>query len=407
MDAAIPVARSLRVALVHDWLVTYAGAERVLEQLVHLLPHADLFAVVDFLGDDQRAFIQGKRARTTFIQRLPGAHRRYRSYLPLMPLAIEQLDLSKYDLIISNSYAVAKGVITGPDQLHIAYIQSPIRYAWDLTHQYLDQSGLAAGPRSWLARIILHYIRLWDYRTGSGPDRLYGNSGYIARRIRKVYGRRDVGVLYPPVDIEAFDLHTSKEEFYLTASRMVPYKRIDLLVDAFAEMPQRTLAVIGDGPEFDRVRSRATPNVKLLGYQPHAVLKEYMQRARAFLFAAEEDFGIVPIEAMACGTPVIAFGRGGIRETVVPGQTGLFFDEQSADSVRAAVEKFEQIRVFDPETCRRQAERFSVPRFRSEMRQIVEDGLADHGFIRRTNIPNRLELLRAAEIAPEFEESFR
>jgi hypothetical protein len=216
-----------RVAIVHDWLVVWGGAEVVLRELIALFPDCDLFSVVDFLTDEQRAQIFGKRAKTTFIQKLPFAKTKYRGYLPLMPFAIEQLDLSDYDLVISNSYAVAKGVITGPDQLHICYCCSPIRYAWDLQHQYLQQTGLTKGLKSLMARLILHYIRLWDVRTAYGVDHFVAISNYISRRIRKVY-RRDCNVIYPPVDIALFPLVAAKEDFYFTASRMVPYKRVDL-----------------------------------------------------------------------------------------------------------------------------------------------------------------------------------
>ncbi|MCA3826671.1 MAG: glycosyltransferase, partial [Burkholderia sp.] len=221
--------RALRVAIVHDWLVTYAGAERVLEQIVACFPDADLFSLVDFLDD--RAFVRGKPVTTSFIQKLPFARTKYRSYLPLMPLAIEQLDVSEYDLVISSSHAVAKGVLTGPDQVHISYVHSPIRYAWDLQHQYLEQSNLTHGPKSLLARMILHYIRNWDTRTANAVDGFVANSAFIARRIKKVY-HRDAAVIFPPVDVDAFSLNAEKEDFYLTASRMVPYKKIDLLVEA-------------------------------------------------------------------------------------------------------------------------------------------------------------------------------
>ncbi|KGW44734.1 glycosyl transferases group 1 family protein [Burkholderia pseudomallei MSHR684] len=258
-------ARPLRVAIVHDWLVTYAGAERVLEQIVACFPDADLFGLVDFLDD--RTFLRGKPVTTSFIQRLPYARTKYRSYLPLMPLAIEQLDVSGYDLVISSSHAVAKGILTGPDQVHVSYVHSPIRYAWDLQHQYLEQSQLTRGVKSALARLILHYIRNWDVRTSNSVDCFVANSAFIARRIRKVY-QRDAAVVFPPVDVDAFALSTRKEDFYLTASRMVPYKKIDLIVDAFAQMPGRRLVVIGDGPDMRKIRAKAAPNVEIMGYQP-------------------------------------------------------------------------------------------------------------------------------------------
>ncbi len=360
----------MRLALVHDWFTVYAGAERVVEQILRLFPQADVYALVDFLKEEERGFLQGKRAQVSFIQRLPRARQRYRTYLPLMPLAIEQFDLRGYDLVISSSHAVAKGVITGPDQLHICYCHSPMRYAWDLQHQYLKESGLERGTKSWIARALLHYLRLWDSRTANGVDVFIANSRYIARRILKVY-RREAEVIYPPVDVEAFTLRQDKEDFYLTASRMVPYKRIDLIVEAFSQMPDRRLVVIGDGPEMPKVRAKAGPNVTLLGYQPFEVLRDYMQRAKAFVFAAEEDFGIVPVEAQACGTPVIAFGKGGVVETVVAGETGIFFQDQSVPSLIKAVEEFEKL-SFDPLRVRKNAERFSSERFRREFAALIE-----------------------------------
>ena len=357
-----------RVAVVHEWLVTYAGSERVLREILVLFPDADLFAVVDFLPDEDRIKLLGKRAKTTFVQRLPFASRCYRSYLPLMPIAIEQLDLSAYDVIISSSHAVAKGVLTGPDQLHICYCHTPIRYAWDLQHQYLHDAGMAWGIKSVFARMVLHYIRLWDARTANGVDQFIANSTYVARRIKKVYGR-DAKVIHPPVDLETFTMRAVKEDFYLTASRMVPYKRIDLIVEAFSSMPDRKLVVIGDGPEMPRIRRLAGPNVSFLGYQETAVLKDHLQRARAFVFAAEEDFGIVPLEAQACGTPVIAFGRGGALETVVgwgTKPTGVFFHSQTVPSLLDAIRQFETL-LIKPETCRAWAENFSTAAFREAL----------------------------------------
>jgi len=361
--------RAPRVAVVHDWLVTYAGAERVLEQILACFPEADLFSVVDFVDSQDRAFLRGKRATTSFIQKLPGARKRYRAYLPFMPLAIEQLDVSGYDVVISSSHAVAKGVLTGPDQFHISYVHSPIRYAWDLQHQYLQESSLTRGPKSMLARLILHYIRNWDVRTANSVDQFVANSEFIARRIQKVY-QRQAEVVYPPVDIDAFELETRKEDFYMTASRLVPYKKIDLIVEAFARMPERRLVVIGDGPDMHKVRAKATPNVEVLGYQPFAVLHDRMRRAKAFVFAAEEDFGISVVEAQACGTPVIAFGKGGALETVRDtgtNPTGLFFEEQTADAIIAAVDSFESDPGrFRAEDCRANAERFSSAHFREQ-----------------------------------------
>lgn len=368
----------LRVAIVHDWLVVYAGAERVLEQMLEVFPQADLFAIVDFLPPNQRQFIGDRPVTTSFIQRLPLAKKKYRQYLPLMPLAVEQFDLSGYDLVISSSAAVAKGVITGPDQLHICMCYSPMRYAWDLTHQYLRESNLISGPNSWLARWFLHKMRMWDARTANGVDEFVAISDFIARRIHKVY-RRESTVIYPPVDVDAYTPGLVREDYYVTASRMVPYKRIDLIVEAFSRMPDRKLVVIGDGPEFEKIKRKATVNVELLGYQPHDVLRHHLQTAQAFVFAAEEDFGIAALEAMACGTPVIAYGRGGARETVTPGVSGIHFNVQSAEAIVGAIEQFERMsHQFSPATIRHEAEKFGPARFRREFRHFVTQALKRH-----------------------------
>ena len=368
----------MKVAIVHDWLVTYGGAERVLEQMLLIYPEADLFSLYDFIPEGQRGFILNKKVTTSFLQKMPFAKSKYRSYLPLMPLAIEQFDLSQYDLIISSSYAVAKGVITGPDQIHISYVHSPIRYAWDLTHQYLRESGLDKGLKGWIAKVVLHYIRNWDARTANGVDEYTCNSRFIARRIKKVYGR-DATIIYPPVDIEAFELYTKKEDFYFTASRMVPYKKIDIIVEAFTKMTDKTLVVIGEGPDFDKIKAKAGPNVTLLGYQIFDILKDHMQRAKAFVFAAVEDFGIVTVEAQSCGTPVIAYGKGGSLETVIENETGIFFYRQHPDDIIKAVKRFESgIVAFDPAIVHNNAKRFAEERFKKEFKDFVEKAVNSH-----------------------------
>lgn len=366
-----------RIAIVHDWLTIYAGAERVLEQMLALYPQADLFSVCDFLPERERAFLQGRKPKTTFIQHLPGARKRYRQYLPLMPLAVEQLDLSGYDIVLSSSHAVAKGVLTGPDQLHISYVHSPIRYAWDLQHQYLRESGLERGFKGRLAQWLLHKIRQWDLRTANGVDCFIANSDFIARRIWKVYRRKAV-VIYPPVDVSAFTLCEDKQDFYLTASRMVPYKKMDLIVEAFTAMPEKRLVVIGDGSDMKKIRTKAGTNIQFLGFQPFDVLRDHMQRASAFVFAAEEDFGITPVEAQACGTPVIAYGRGGALETLrglgSSSPTGVFFEEQTVDALIKAVASFEHEGrwIIQPENCRRNAERFAPQCFREALSTLLD-----------------------------------
>ncbi|HGP1016740.1 TPA: glycosyltransferase family 4 protein [Klebsiella pneumoniae] len=365
------------VGIVADWLVTYAGTERVIKEFLDIFPESELYSIVDFLQPEARNELHGKHAVTSFIQNLPKSKNNYQKYLPLMPLAIEQLDVSSHDIILSSSHAVAKGILTGPDQLHISYVHSPIRYAWDLQHQYLREAGFNKGIKASIVKYLLHKIRLWDYRTANGVDHFIANSQFISRRIKKVYNREST-VIYPPVDVERFTLNDKKEDYYFTASRMVPYKRIDLIVEAFSKMPEKKLIVIGDGSEIGKVKSKASKNVEILGYQPNHIMLEHMQNAKAFVFAAEEDFGITPVEAQACGTPVIAFGKGGSLETIRPlgvdNPTGLFFSEQTIESIISQVNAFERnVEIFEPENCRLNSLRFSSLRFKNEMDNFIND----------------------------------
>lgn len=372
----IMLENNISVGIVADWLVTYAGAERVVKEMIELFPDSDVYSIVDFLSDEARANFNDKKSTTTFIQHLPKAKQKYQTYLPLMPLAIEQIDVSKHDVVLSSSHAVAKGVLTGPDQLHISYVHSPIRYAWDLQHQYLKEAKLDKGLKGLLAKYLLHKIRMWDVRTSNGVDHFIANSKFISRRVKKVYGR-DADVIYPPVEVERFDFNDNKEDFYLTASRMVPYKRMDLIVEAFANMPDKKLVVIGDGSEMPKVKKKAAANIEILGYQPDQVLHDYMRKAKAFVFAAEEDFGITPVEAQACGTPVIAYGKGGVLETVRPyginNPTGLFFDRQSISSLVETVKKFDKIQnLILPSDCKENSQSFSSDRFKRELNAYIE-----------------------------------
>lgn len=365
----------MKIAIVCDWLVSFGGAERVLSHIIDCFPDADLFAVVDFLEEKTRLLLKNKPVKTTFIQKFPFAKKYYRSYLPWMPLAIEQLDLSAYDLVISSSHAIAKGVLTGPDQVHISYVHSPMRYAWDLQHQYLRESGLNKGLKGYLAQKILHKMRLWDLRTANGVDYFIANSNYIARRIYKTY-RRDAEVIYPPVETSLFTPYEKKENFYLTASRMVPYKKMDLIVETFATLPDKKLIVIGDGPDMNKIKSKAASNIEFLGFQPTEKLIYYLQRAKAFVFAAEEDFGLLPLEAQSAGTPVIAYGKGGALETVrgldQDNPTGVFFAEQSIASLIEGIQTFEHnYEKFTPEAFRANLHTFSPQNFREKFTQTV------------------------------------
>lgn len=391
----------MKTAIIHDWLITYSGAERVLEEIIKLYPDADLYSLLDFIPPGERDFIQNKPVKTSFLQKFPFARKRYRSFLPLMPLAIEQFDMSQYDLVISSNHAVAKGIITGPNQLHVCMCYSPMRYAWDLTHQYLKQAGLTKGLKGWIAKYILHRIRMWDCRTANGVDEFIAISNYIAGRITKAYRRKST-VIYPPVDTSGYSLYTKKEDFYLFASRMVPYKNTRLVVEAFSKMPDKKLVVVGDGPDMATVKKIAGPNVTLMGYQPFEELKKYMQRAKAVIFAAEEDFGIVPVEAQACGTPVIAYGRGGALETVIDGKTGIFFHDRNVSDVVDIIEQFESIEHhFNPEEIRANALRFSADRFRAELRSFIARKYENYFNIksRGDSLPaRRLSLRRGKEV---------
>ena len=374
----------MKKALIHDWFSTYAGAEKCVESFTNIWNDFEIYGLIDFLkGADRDKILKGKHVRTSFIQKLPFAKDKYRNYLLLFPLAIEQFDLSGYDVVLSSSHAVAKGVLTHSNQLHISYVHTPIRYAWDLYHQYLRESGLDRGLKGMLAKYFLHKIRLWDASTANRVDHYVANSRYIARRIKKIYGKPS-DVIYPPVDVDKFTLREAKEEFYLTASRMVPYKKIDLIVEAFSQTDKKLL-VIGDGPDMAKIKSKAGKNVELLGFADDETMADLMGRAKAFVFAAEEDFGITPVEAQACGTPVICFGRGGARETVLDGESGLYFMEQNAKELLAAVAKFEQnYDKFEPAKIRENSLKFSRARFEAEIKSYVEkkyeefkDGLND------------------------------
>jgi glycosyltransferase involved in cell wall biosynthesis len=372
----------MKVAIVHEWLEHYAGSERVVAQLLQCYPQADMFAIVDFLPAAERAFLGGRAVQTSFIQRLPLARRRFRNYLQLMPLAVEQFELTGYDLVISSNHAVAKGVLTGPKQVHVSYVHSPMRYAWDLQGQYLRESGLTTGLKSFYVRWLMHRMRQWDAVSANGVDIFVANSNYIARRISKAY-RRDAHVIPPPVDVERFRLGTGPRDGYLTASRFVPYKRIELIAEAFRQMPDKKLTIIGAGtnlPQVQKIVAQA-PNICLRLPAPHDELLALMQSARAMVFAAEEDFGITMVEAQACGTPVIAYAEGGAADIFAGGEcsgTGILFKEQTVEAIIAAVTQFEATAtLFSPAACRENAMRFSAELFRTRFKTIVEAAMGE------------------------------
>jgi len=356
----------MKVALVHHYLLNMRGGERVLEMFCEIFPQADIFTLVynESVISDK---IKGHNINTSFLQKLPFAKTKWRYYLPLFPFASEQLDLRNYDIVISSDSACIKGVITRSDTLHICYCHTPMRYAWDLYFDYLDELPKAGKE---IAHLIMHYIRQFDFRAAQQVDYFIANSRNTARRIKKYY-RRDSQIIYPPVDTDFFKIDTKQatDNFYLYVGELVPYKRANLIVKSFNEL-NRPLKVIGNGPQFQHLKKIARDNIELLGRQPRQVVKHYFQRCKAFVFAAEEDFGITPLEAQACGKPVIAFKKGGAVETIINGKTGIFFDHQTVDSLISAVEKYETL-TFDPKICRDNATRFSGTIFRKRIKNFV------------------------------------
>jgi glycosyltransferase involved in cell wall biosynthesis len=361
----------MKSVIIHDWLTSsIGGSENVLEEIHRLLPSP----ICTLVSDPKKmagSYFQDLDIQTSFIQKLPFSKTKFRNYLPLFPLAIEHFDLHQYDLILSSSHCVAKGVITHPEQLHICYCHTPVRYAWDLMHSYLKEAKLDRGVKGMLTRLTLQYLRTWDVHSSHRVDHFIANSEFVAARIKKFY-RRKSEVIYPPVDTNFFELKEQKDAYYLTASRLVSNKRIDLIVDAFAKMPDKKLIVIGNGPEKENLKARAKKNIEFLENQTNDQLKIYLQNAKAFVFAAVEDFGILPVEAMATGTPVIGLEKGGLLETVLPNLTGLFFREQTASSIEEAVKEFEKMEV-DPKKCRARALEFSQEKFRKRFQSFVLD----------------------------------
>jgi len=360
----------MKTAIIHEWLVTQAGAESVLQSIYNLYPGTihTLFHDPDGLVDTQWEQVD---VITSFLQRYPFAQKHYRAFLPLFPMAIEQFDLRDYNLVISSSYAVAKGVLTSSDQLHICYCHSPMRYIWDLTFQYLEVSNLAKGIKSFFVRSIFHYIRMWDAMSSKRVNEFVANSHYIARRIHKCYNRTAT-VIYPPVDVDKFHICNKKEGYFIIVSRLVQYKRVDLAVQAFNALGL-PLLIVGDGPALKSLKKIAKKNIHFAGYKNFDDMQEYLCKARAFVFPAEEDFGIVNVEAQAAGIPVIAYGRGGVLETVIPNKTGLFFYKQTPESIVEAVKDFiSKEDTFDPKRIRENAELFPRSRFEREFKAFVD-----------------------------------
>lgn len=369
----------MKIALVHDWLIDSGGAEKCLEVFHELYPAAPLYTLLYSDKTLEALGFKPEDVEASRLQKRRGIQKKYRKYLLLFPLVIEQFDLSEFDIILSSSHCVAKGVLTKGEQLHICYCHSPVRYAWDLTHQYLLDNSLKRGFKSLLARVILHYIRLWDLGSANRVDYFIANSQYTARKIWRAY-RRTAKVIYPPVDLQTFQPRKPKEDYFIFVSRLVAYKKAELVIEAFNELGL-SLLIVGGGPQEDYCRRIAGNNISFLGYKQGQELAELMGNARALIFAAEEDFGIVPLEAQASGTPVIAYGRGGIRETVIPADdsnwdkaTGIFFEEQSVSSLTAAVEKFIKWEdKFRMQVMRTNAQRFSRERFSHEISSFIQE----------------------------------
>ncbi|MGL5872674.1 MAG: glycosyltransferase [Xenococcaceae cyanobacterium] len=371
----------LKYALVHEWLTPQAtgGSELVVREILQQID-ADLYALIDFESTNPDSYLYTRAIATTFLQNFPWAKQGVQKYLPLLPLAIEQLDLRDYDIVLSSSHCVAKGVLTSPQQLHICYCHTPMRYAWDLTFDYLESSRLGSGLAGGFTRYLLHQLRQWDVVTANRVDYFIANSQHTKRRIWRCY-RREAKVIYPPVNVDRFTFETQKEDFYVTVSRLVSYKKVIAIVEAFNQLG-KPLVVIGDGPQIKQIRQLAKSNVQILGFQPHNVVEKYMSKAKAFVYSACEDFGIALVEAQASGTPVIAYRGGGAQETVRDIRednekgTGLLFSDQNSQALIEAVQTFEEIQSkIDPQNCRMQAVKFSPKIFQESYLDFIQSCL--------------------------------
>jgi len=357
---------------VHEWLIGHAGSERVVDELLAVFPEADLFALVCAMPGEAPERYRGFPVRTSFLQRWTGGHESFRSLLPIFPEAVESFDLRAYDLVISSSHCVAKGARTRrPDQLHITYCHTPVRYAWDLQEAYLADSGFGPLKRV-AARVGLARLRRWDQRTSDRTDLYLTNSRFVGDRVARYYGRSSI-VVPPPVNTETFRPMSGERKGFISVSRFVPYKKVPLIVDAFRQMPDLELTVVGDGPDRARCYAAAqgATNIRFVGHASEGDLPRLMSGAQAFVFAALEDFGIAPLEAQACGTPVIAYGAGGALETVIDGETGTFFNAQTPDAIITAVRRFLASPPPSAAACRQQAERFAIPVFRARIAEVI------------------------------------
>lgn len=371
--------KSLRVAIVHYWFVRNGGGERVVEALAEMFPQADLFCLFAE-PETMTPRLRSHRLTTSFLQRIPGGRRWYKQLLPLHPLAIEQFDVSKYDLILSSESGSAKGVLPAPDACHICYCHTPMRYLWDLYPLYRRAMRPLAGSAF---ALTAHYLRMWDLASANRVDHFVANSHNVAARIRRHY-RRDATVVYPPVDVSSGYLSERTDEYYLVVSRLIDYKRVDLAIEACNRL-NRPLRIVGDGDQYKYLRKLAGPSIQFLGRLDDEAVRESYAQCRALLFPGEEDFGIVPVEAQSFGRPVLAYGRGGVLETVqglagdplnVESATGVFFAEQTADSLVEALEFFESVESrFSPSFIRHSVERFDASHFKSAMTDFIDRSL--------------------------------
>jgi len=365
--------KSPKVALVHDWLTGRRGGEKVLEVFAEIYPDAPIYTLFHFPGS-QIPDIEQKRIESSFVKNLPFLEKRYRFYLPLFPIAIELFDLQEYDFIISSSHCVAKGAIPRPDALHVCYVHSPMRYAWNQYASYFSPEMLGFFSRKIIPPII-HRLRIWDESSSHRVDYFVANAKAVADRIHRYY-RRLADVIYPPVDTDFFGPGEVQEDYFLIVSALVPYKRIDLAVEAFNRTGQR-LRIVGQGPEYQKLKRRAKSNIEFLGGISSEELRQLYQKSRALIMPGEEDFGINSLESQACGIPVIAIGRGGAKETVLQGETGVLYEESGIEGLSAALDKFEGM-AFNKTTIRANAIKFSRDSFKKEISSYFQRKWAEH-----------------------------
>lgn len=363
--------KNKKIAIIHDWLLVSGGAEVVLKHLLDLFPDADIYTIIDALPKSKRGFLKGHKIYTSALNRYRFFAKRHKYFIPIMPYLIEQFDLSQYDIIISSSHFVAKGVITHPHQLHISYIYSPIRYAWDSYYEYNKIGALGKGIKNFVMKYWLHKLRIWDATSALRPDYLIADSKFIAKRIQKTW-RRESTIIYPPVELEETIFSSQKEEYYVTLSRLVEYKRVDIIVEAFNQMPEKKLIIIGEGRCKTDLEKIANANIEFKGYLSKQEAMQIVSKAKGFIFMPKEDFGITPIEAQACGTPVIAYGKGGALETVREKETGVFVPSQSPQSLQQSIEEFESY-TFDSFICKSFSEQFSQKKFKESFLTFLQD----------------------------------